>query len=119
MSSSVASRQFLSRNGSTVLLCFYAGGLSVIRLLASLFPFFRRALTINKFIRQSAERALFAVFMTNLPGYAWMKDRAGRYLYVNQSVKSLTPYRDGWLGKTDAEIWPGEGGADFRKNDYK
>jgi len=57
--------------------------------------------------------------MDNLPGYAWMKDRAGRYLYVNQSVKSLTPYRDGWLGKTDAEIWPGEGGADFRKNDLQ
>jgi len=72
---------------------------------------------IDQAVAQSEH--LFAVFMDNLPGYAWMKDRAGRYLYVNQGVKSLAPYQNGWLGQTDAEIWPGKVGATFRQNDLK
>ncbi len=60
---------------------------------------------------------LFSTLMDNLPGFFWMKDLSGRYVYANQRVKRLIPSQNGWLGKTDAEIWPGEIGANFRKND--
>jgi len=66
-------------------------------------------------LRQSEER--FAAFMDNLPGYAWMKDLEGRYLYVNEKVKGLPGYRS--LGKTDAQIWPADLAAEYRANDQQ
>src|SRR5207244_10960520 len=64
-------------------------------------------------LRQSEER--FAAFMDNLPGYAWMKDLQGRYVYVNEMVKGLPGYRS--LGKTDAQIWPADLAAEYRANE--
>src|ERR1043166_5728481 len=64
-------------------------------------------------LRQSEER--FAAFMDNLPGYAWMKDLQGRYVYVNEMVRGLPGYRS--LGKTDAQIWPADLAAEYRAND--
>src|SRR5258706_5721301 len=66
-------------------------------------------------LRQSEER--FAAFMDNLPGYAWMKDLQGRYVYVNEMVRGLPGYRS--LGKTDAQIWPADLAAEYRANDQK
>src|SRR5207302_4683288 len=66
-------------------------------------------------LRQSEER--FALFMENLPGYAWMKDLQGRYVYVNEMVRGLPGYRS--LGKTDAEIWPADLAAEYRANDQQ
>src|SRR5260370_7109192 len=63
-------------------------------------------------VRQSEER--FAAFMDNLPGYAWMKDLQGRYVYVNEMVKGLPGYES--LGKTDAQIWPPYLSAAYRAN---
>jgi PAS domain S-box-containing protein len=81
-----------------------------------LLPRFHRR-QINQAIAQSEQ--LFAAFMDNLPGFVWMKDLYGRYVYVNQRVKRLAPQQNGWLGKTDAEIWPGAIAATFRENDLK
>jgi len=64
-------------------------------------------------LRQSEER--FMAFMDNLPGYAWMKDLQGRYVYVNEMVEGLPGY--GSLGKTDAQIWPADLAAEYRAND--
>src|ERR1043166_4041581 len=64
-------------------------------------------------VRQSQER--FATFMDNLPGYAWMKDLQGRYVYINETVRSLPGYES--LGKTDAQIWPADLAAEYRAND--
>src|SRR5258708_3331969 len=64
-------------------------------------------------VRQSEER--FAAFMDNLPGYAWMKDLQGRYVYGNEMVKGLPGYES--LGKTDAQIWPADLAAEYRAND--
>jgi len=64
-------------------------------------------------VRQSEER--FAAFMDNLPGYAWMKDLQGRYVYVNEMVRGLPGYES--LGKTDAQIWPADLAAEYRAND--
>jgi PAS domain S-box-containing protein len=66
-------------------------------------------------LRDSEER--FAAFMENLPGYAWMKDLQGRYVYVNQMVRGLSGYQS--LGKTDAQIWPAELAAEYRANDQQ
>jgi len=66
-------------------------------------------------LRKSEER--FAAFMDNLPGYAWMKDLQGRYVYVNTMVKGLPGYRS--LGKTDAQIWPADLAAEYRANDLQ
>src|SRR6202047_5656284 len=60
-------------------------------------------------LRQSEER--FAAFMDNLPGYAWMKDLQGRYVYINQMVRGLPGYAS--VGKTDAEIWPADLAAEY------
>ena len=81
-----------------------------------LLPLFYRG-RIDQAIAQS-ER-LFAAFMDNLPGFVWMKDLDGRYVYVNERVKRLAPHQNDWLGKTDAEIWPGEIAATFREKDLK
>jgi PAS domain S-box-containing protein len=66
-------------------------------------------------LRQSEER--FAAFMDNLPGYAWMKDLEGRYVYVNHMVSGLSGYQS--LGKTDADIWPADLAAVYRANDQQ
>jgi PAS domain S-box-containing protein len=62
-------------------------------------------------LRQSEER--FAAFMDNLPGYAWMKDLEGRYVYINKTFLKLRNA----VGKTDAELWPAEIASTYRAND--
>ncbi|HEV2828392.1 MAG TPA: MEDS domain-containing protein [Pyrinomonadaceae bacterium] len=62
-------------------------------------------------LRQSQER--FAAFMDNMPGYAWMKDLEGRYVYINETFLQLRNA----VGKTDAELWPAEIASTYRAND--
>jgi PAS domain S-box-containing protein len=75
--------------------------------------------------RKRAEEALrrseklFAAFMDHLPGFAWMKDIDGRYVYVNKKEAELDVYRDGAIGKTDPEFWPAEIAAAYRINDQQ
>jgi len=60
----------------------------------------------------------FALFMDNLPGYAWMKDIQGRYVYVNQRVtQEMVPFRGDWFQKTDAELWPHQIASEYSTND--
>jgi PAS domain S-box-containing protein len=73
--------------------------------------------------RKRAEEALrkseklFAAFMDHLPGFAWMKDLEGRYVFVNKKESELDVYRDGAIGKTDADLWPEEIASAYRAND--
>jgi PAS domain S-box-containing protein len=62
---------------------------------------------------------LFAAFMDHLPGFAWIKDAAGRYLYASKLLRQLSPYQNGWLGKTDGELWPADLAANHRATDLK
>jgi PAS domain S-box-containing protein len=63
---------------------------------------------------------LFAAFMDNLPGFAWIKDLEGRYVYVNRLViEKLSPFQSEWIGRTDAEIWPAEIANIYRANDLQ
>jgi PAS domain S-box-containing protein len=55
----------------------------------------------------------FDAFMEHLPGYAWVKDVDGRYVYVNKTFSHL----DAAIGKKDEELWPGDVASTYRAND--
>ncbi|MBV9127286.1 MAG: PAS domain-containing protein, partial [Verrucomicrobia bacterium] len=68
-------------------------------------------------MRASNER--FGSFMDNLPGLAWIKDTAGRYVYANKPFREqLVAGRD-WYRKTDGELWRPEPAATYQANDRK
>jgi PAS domain S-box-containing protein len=74
--------------------------------------------------RKQAEEALresearFQAFMNNSPAVAFMKDEAGRYVYVSRSPHTQigrTP--EELIGKTDFDFWPPDIGQQQRDND--
>jgi PAS domain S-box-containing protein len=69
----------------------------------------------EEIIRASENR--FASFMDNLPGFAWIKDEQGRYVYANSTLRRLVLSGRDWFGKTDVEIWPPEFAAVYQDND--
>ncbi|WHZ14505.1 MAG: hypothetical protein OJF52_001344 [Nitrospira sp.] len=67
-------------------------------------------------LRVSEER--FRGFMDHSPAIAWMKDDAGRHVYVNRVFAhrfGITPEQ--WLGLTDFEVFPEEVARKFREHD--
>jgi signal transduction histidine kinase len=65
-----------------------------------------------------ASQAKFQAFMDNSPAWAFLKDAAGRYLYVNLPFQQRSHTTlDHWLGKTDAEMWPAEIASRLREHD--
>jgi len=59
----------------------------------------------------------FEAFMSHLPGYAWIKDCDGKYLYMNEPlIGVLQVHENDWRGRTDEELWP-ENAVEFRRND--
>jgi len=65
-----------------------------------------------------ASQALFQSFMNYSPINAYIKDEAGRYLYVNRRAKStlLRAFPE-WQGKTDFDLFPQEAAAALQVND--
>jgi len=63
-------------------------------------------------------KRLFDSFMKNMPAYAFIKDRSGKYIYVNKAfdtiVKSGPKHR---LGETDDSIFPPDIAASLKAND--
>jgi PAS domain S-box-containing protein len=69
-------------------------------------------------LRESEQR--FARFMQHLPGLAWIKDLAGRYVYANDAaVKAFGTSRERLYGKTDEEVFAADVAAQFRENDAR
>src|SRR5579884_524216 len=69
-------------------------------------------------LRNSEEQ--FISFMDNLPGFAWIKDAEGRYVYTNKYFKAVFGiYAQVWEGKTDSELFPPETARQFVANDRK
>lgn len=67
-------------------------------------------------VRESEQR--FSRFMHHLPGLAWIKDRAGRYIYVNEAAeRAFGRARDELIGRTDDEVFPAETAELFKVND--
>lgn len=82
---------------------------------------------LGQFIsRKQAEHALrerehrFVRFAQHLPGLLWIKDLAGRYIYVNDATAKIfgRPLAD-LYGKTDDELFPAETAAQFMTNDRR
>lgn len=74
--------------------------------------------------RQQAEQALreseqrFEAFMDKSPAIAWMKDEAGRYVYLNAAAEArLGMTLEEVFGKDDFAVFPTERAQKFREND--
>jgi diguanylate cyclase (GGDEF)-like protein/PAS domain S-box-containing protein len=67
-------------------------------------------------LRASEER--FRTFMDNSPAVAFMKDEAGRFVYLNEPfVRRWIAPGESWLGKDDFEVWPEAAARAFREHD--
>jgi PAS domain S-box-containing protein len=62
-------------------------------------------------------QTLLQTFLNNSPGAAYMKDKDGRYVYVNQTTKAR--FGEEFVGKTDAELFPARYAEQLRSNDLK
>lgn len=61
---------------------------------------------------------LFESFMKYNPATAFIKDEAGRYLYVNPKVEQSQKRKlEDWLGTTDFDYFPAEMAQQLRDND--
>lgn len=70
---------------------------------------------IDQALGESEHR--FEAFMGHLPGYAWIKDPDGKYLYINEPLQKMLPlYKNDWHGRTDEDLWP-ENAVEYRRND--
>jgi PAS domain S-box-containing protein len=68
--------------------------------------------------REGEER--FARFMQHLPGLAWIKDEAGRYVFANEAAQQAFQKPAAELyGKTDFEVFPEETARQFAANDLQ
>ncbi|MCC5617938.1 EAL domain-containing protein [Nostoc sp. CHAB 5836] len=64
--------------------------------------------------------ARFQAFMNNSPALAFMKDEAGRFVYVNESLERVFNIKLAHLqGKTDFDWLPEETARQVRQNDAK
>jgi two-component system sensor histidine kinase UhpB len=62
----------------------------------------------------------FALFMSHLPGLAYIKDEEGKILYVNEYVEKSHGRKMGKvLGKTDFDLWPEELASKMREDDQQ
>jgi PAS domain S-box-containing protein len=69
-------------------------------------------------LRESEVR--FTRFMQHLPGLAWIKDEAGRYVFANASAqKAFQSTAAELYGKTDAEVFPDDTAHQFQENDKR
>jgi two-component system, cell cycle sensor histidine kinase and response regulator CckA len=60
----------------------------------------------------------FAAFMRYLPGIAFIKDLAGKYLYYNEAAWTQFQKRpEDIVGKADQDLWLAEDAARYRAND--
>ena len=63
---------------------------------------------------------LFASFMDNLPGLAWVKDLDGRYVYLNGAFEhAFGTTIEAWKGKTDFDVLPKAIAEQFMANDHR
>ncbi len=74
--------------------------------------------------RKGAEKALsknqrlFASFIENLPGIAFIKDIDSKYIYINRNFENLIEYKD-WRNKTPQDIFNKETAISILENDKK
>jgi PAS domain S-box-containing protein len=70
-------------------------------------------------LKLQASEERFNAFMDNSPAIAFLKDEAGRYVYVNRPFEQrFHSSREQWFNKTDAELWP-DAAAALREHDHR
>ncbi|HWI37645.1 MAG TPA: PAS domain-containing protein [Burkholderiales bacterium] len=67
--------------------------------------------------RLQASEQRFRSFMEHSPAFVFLKDEAGRYLFVNEAGRALLGAD--WRGKTDAELLPAEVAERIMANDRR
>jgi two-component system CheB/CheR fusion protein len=68
--------------------------------------------------RAEASDERFRKFMENSPACVFIKDAAGRYVFMNAAGERVVGV-DRWLGKTDHELLPAEVASRVRENDAR
>src|SRR6185369_10070467 len=68
--------------------------------------------------RAEASEERFRRFMENSPAAVFVKDDAGRYVYMNAAAQSIVGVSD-WQGKTDEELLPQEAARAVRGHDAR
>ncbi|MGE3808240.1 MAG: ATP-binding protein [Gemmataceae bacterium] len=62
----------------------------------------------------------FHRFMQHLPGLAWIKDEAGRYVFANDAtLRAFSVPSDRLYGHPDDEVFPPETAKQFKQNDRR
>ncbi|MET0378110.1 MAG: EAL domain-containing protein, partial [Spongiibacteraceae bacterium] len=62
---------------------------------------------------------LFRSFMDNSSFMSWMKDKNGKYIFLNKHYEERFEISGQWLGKTDFDLFPASNAELFRENDLK
>jgi PAS domain S-box-containing protein len=66
-------------------------------------------------MRVRRTKTLFETVLDNSPGAEYLKDEAGRYVYVNRTGRTVYPLD--FVGKTDFELFPAAFASQWRAND--
>jgi PAS domain S-box-containing protein len=74
-----------------------------------------RDLTKQRKAEASEER--LRTLLDKNPSLVFLKDEAGRYVYLNAAYASQFVHSRDWEGKTDFDLWPKESAELFRKDD--
>jgi len=69
-------------------------------------------------IRLSKKQMLFASFLENLPGIAFIKDIGSNYIYINRKFENLIEYK-AWENRTPRDIFDKETATIILENDKK
>lgn len=73
---------------------------------------------LDRELKESEDR--FRSFMDHLPGFAWIKDANGAYVYMNNQLQEVLPqHQDDWMGRTDTDFWRPEIAAEYHRNDQQ
>jgi PAS domain S-box-containing protein len=118
----LAHRQTLARaNDRKIIYTVTLGSLWSFGTLIAIFYFLRR----ENVLRRAAEQSLrlseerLQTFLENSPAVSFMKDEAGRYVYVNGIFKQMVfQNRSDLVGLTDFDLWPAELAKSFQKEDW-
>jgi diguanylate cyclase (GGDEF)-like protein/PAS domain S-box-containing protein len=69
-------------------------------------------------LKLQANEERFNAFMDNSPAIAFLKDEAGRYVYVNRPLNSVSTFARAVVQQDDAELWP-DAAAALREHDHR
>ncbi len=66
-------------------------------------------------------KASLRAMLDNIPYLAWLKDKEGRFIAINQAFLKTTGRADMQevLGKTDYDLWPKELASKYRSDDFE